>query len=30
MAPWTGFGVMLAFAAFLLVIAFFILERRDA
>jgi ABC-type transport system involved in multi-copper enzyme maturation permease subunit len=30
MAPWTGFGVMLAFVAFLLVIAFVMLERRDA
>ena len=30
MAPWTGFGVMLAFVAFLLAIAFVILERRDA
>lgn len=30
MAPWTGFAVLLAFVAALLVLAFYLLERRDA
>jgi ABC-type transport system involved in multi-copper enzyme maturation permease subunit len=30
MAPWTGFAVMVVFVAALLVIAFLLIERRDA
>ncbi len=30
MAPWNGFGVMLAFVAVVLVVAFVVLDRRDA
>jgi ABC-type transport system involved in multi-copper enzyme maturation permease subunit len=30
MAPWTGFAVMMAFVAVLLLVAFLLLERRDA
>ncbi|HEX6394421.1 MAG TPA: ABC transporter permease [Acidimicrobiales bacterium] len=30
MAPWTGFAVMVAFVAALLVAAFFLIEKRDA
>jgi ABC-2 type transport system permease protein len=30
MSAWTGFGVMLAFVAVVLVAAFYVLERRDA